>query len=331
MSAKAPFWVELLDKHNAVISRQRIHDEAMTIGRAYDNDLIVDDPFVAPLHLKVGYDSEGVLWIEDLAGTPVNAPAPATDVQTRMRVDHEAAIRIGHTSLRVRTAAFTVPPALSIADHRPPGAGYLPKALLCAAAFVVVSVVSIWLTQTTEFKLASYLPEGLIFPLVVLAWAGTWALVTRIITTQAQFFRHVFIAFVVLLGLFFADMVADFLAYSMAWLMPQRWLPVASWAIVGVLFFAHVAVITPRHTRLVGGIVAVLAVMAIAVHISLRLESDRAQTQRIAAQLLPPYLLMKNPATPDVFFKNADALRPKLEEARKKEPTSGGFSFDDFD
>ena len=333
MSLKPPFWVELLDKSNAVVSRQRIHTESMTIGRAYDNDLIVDDPFVAPLHLKVGYDTEGVLWIEDLASNS----AQGTDQQspvTRMRVDREAAIRIGETSLRVRTAAFSVPPALSIHDQPRTGStgpGYGSKAILCAGVFIVVSWVSTWLAQTAEFKLANFLPEGLIFPLVVLAWAGMWALVTRIITTQAQYSRHVFIVFAVLLGLFFLDVVADMLAYSAAWLPPQRWLPVASWALFGALLFAHIAVINPRHTRLTGAVVAVLVVLAIGVHISLRIESDRVQPQRVAAWLLPPYLSLKPPSTPETFFKDVDMLRPKLEEARKKEPTSGGFSFDDFD
>ena len=72
-------------------------------------------------------------------------------------------------------------------------------------------------------------------------------------------------------------------------------------------------------------------VVAIGVHVSLRAESDRVQPQRISAKLMPPFLLMKSPVAPDAFFKDSLALKPKLEEERKKEPSSGGFFMGDFD
>jgi len=329
-SAVQPFWVELLDRHGAVVSRQRVHDGALSVGRGYDNDLIIDDPFVAPAHLRIGYDPDGALWIEDLAAQPAATGESGSPGVTRMLVGNEASIRIGHTTLRVRTAAFAVPPALSLRGSGVSG-GVLEKALGCAAVFIVLSLLSTWLAQTGEYKLASYLPEGLIFPLVALAWAGSWALVTRIIAVHAQFFRHVYIVFAVLLVLFALDTLADFLSYSLAWPLVKRWLPVTSWIVLGALFYAHIQVIVPRRAQLAAGIISTLVVLVIGVHISLRMESDRAQAQRIAAKLMPPYLLLKGAAAPDAFFREVEALRPKLEEARKKEPASGGPSFDDAD
>jgi len=240
---------------------------------------------------------------------------------TRMRVDTEAAIRIGHTSLRVRTRTFAVPPALVLADQRRAGTRFALKGLSVGAAFIALSLLSTWLTQTSEFKLANYLSVAVIFPLVMIGWAGAWALVTRIMTSQAQFSRHVFIVFAILVAFFLIDL----------WTAPQRWLPVVAWSVLGALVFAHLAVITPRHLRLAGGIVAIVTVVAIGVHISLRLESERTQPQRITAQLMPTYLLLKNPVAPDAFFKEVDSLRPKLEEASKKEPAAGGVPFDDYD
>jgi len=324
-----PFWVEVLDRHQAVVSRQRAHNGSMTVGRAYDNDLIVDDPFVAPLHLKIGYDESGTLWMEDLAAHAGNAGTD--EIVTRMRVDTEAAIRIGHTSLRVRTRTFAVPPALVLADQRRAGTRFALKGLSVGAAFIALSLLSTWLTQTSEFKLANYLSVAVIFPLVMIGWAGAWALVTRIMTSQAQFSRHVFIVFAILVAFFLIDLATDVLAYSLVWTAPQRWLPVVAWSVLGALVFAHLAVITPRHLRLAGGIVAIVTVVAIGVHISLRLESERTQPQRITAQLMPTYLLLKNPVAPDAFFKEVDSLRPKLEEASKKEPAAGGVPFDDYD
>ena len=46
-------WVEILSRHREVVARVRIVGEEAIIGRGYDNDVIVDDPYVAARHLRV--------------------------------------------------------------------------------------------------------------------------------------------------------------------------------------------------------------------------------------------------------------------------------------
>jgi hypothetical protein len=334
-----PFWIEILDKSGAVVARQRIHAAQVTVGRGYGNDLVIDDAFVAPAHLRIAYGDEsaeggaGGLWIEDLAtenGTfDVNRQANIK----RLLVGDEASVRIGHTALRIRRASFEVAPALPIgAAYSPLSAiGYGNAASGLMAAFFAAITLSTWLSQTSEFKLVAYLPGGVIFPLVVLGWAGIWTLLTRLVSMRGQFFRHVAIAYAFMVALFAIDLAADFASYALAWMALQRWVPLIVWVMFGVLCFSHIRAITPKHNRLVGGIVAALVAIAIGVHVSLRAESDQVQPHRISAKLMPPFLLMKSPVTPDAFFKDALALKPKLDEERKKEPASGSFSMGDFD
>ena len=330
MQTRAPFWVELLDRHGAVTLRQRVQGNAITIGRGYSNDLVVDDPFVAADHLKIGYDDEGALWIDDLTGASASA---SDDAPARHRVGSEATFHIGHTALRVRTAAFTVPPAMTLAEHRAATAepGYFTKALSCAAILIGFTLLQTWFAQTAEFKVATYLPATVMLPLVALGWAGAWALVTRIVSARTQFVRHVFIIFALSLAMFAVEMAANFLSYSFALPSVLQWQPLATWALVGVLFYAHIAVIVTRHRRLLAGIVGVMVGLAIAVHLSVKNENEKVQALRISVKLLPPFLLLKGSVTPDAFFRDVDALQRKLEEARKKEPSSSGGYFDDFD
>lgn len=337
MNSHPPFWIEILDKSGAVVSRQRIAVDAVTLGRGYGNDLVIDDAFVAPAHLRIAYDAEGALWLEDL-GTQNGAFDTNRQANVkRLLIGDEASVRIGHTGLRIRRASFEVAPALPMDApystlYAPLFAiGYGNAAIFMMAAFIAVVTLSTWLSQTSEFKLAAYLPGGVIFPLVVLGWAGIWTLLTRLVTARGQFFRHVAIAFAFMVALFIVDLAADFASYAFAWVALQKWVPLFVWVMFGILCFAHIRAITPKHRRLVGGIVGTLVVVAIAVHVSLRAESDRVQPQRISAKLMPPFLLMKSPVAPDAFFKDSLALKPKLEEERKKEPSSGGFFMGDFD
>ncbi len=345
MSAHPPFWIEILDKSGAVISRQRLHADAVTLGRGYDNDLVIDDPFVAPAHLRIAYESAAAeggeggdigLWLEDLGTQNGTFDVMRQANVKRLLVGDEAQVRIGHTGLRIRRAGFEVPPALPIAA--PPllvgplaAIGYGKSALGMMLIFIASLTASTWLSQTSEFKLAAYLPVGLIFPLLVLAWAGIWTLITRLVTARGQFFRHVAIAFSFMVALFAIDLIADFATYAFAWISLQKWVPMLVWVMFGALCFAHVRTISTKHDRLVGAIVAVLVVVTIGVHLSLRAESEKVQPQRIAAKLMPPFLQMKSPVAPDAFFKEAFAQKPKLDEERKKEPSSSGLSMSDFD
>lgn len=333
MTAHPPFWIELLDKSGAVISRQRILAESATVGRGYDNDIVIEDTYVAPAHLRVAFDADGALWLEDLDTQNGTFDLIRRANIKRLLVGDEASVRIGHTGLRIRRASFEVAPALSMAAPYAPWSaiGYGQAALIMMVMFIAAVTLATWLAQTSEFKLAAYLPGGVIFPLVVLAWAGIWTLLTRLVTARGQFFRHVSIAFAFMLALFAVDLSTDFANYAFAWVALQKWVPLLVWVMLGILCFAHIRAITPKHSRLVGVIVGALVIVAIGVHVSLRAESDRNQPQRISAKLMPPFLLMKTPVASDTFFKDALALKPKLEEERKKEPSSGGPSMGDYD
>ena len=46
--AEPAIWIEVLSRlHHDVAARYRFIDVPITVGRAYDNDVIVDDPHVA--------------------------------------------------------------------------------------------------------------------------------------------------------------------------------------------------------------------------------------------------------------------------------------------
>jgi pSer/pThr/pTyr-binding forkhead associated (FHA) protein len=326
------FWVEVLDKHGDVASRTKVHARGFTVGRAYGNDCVVDDPYVSPVHLRIFRDEQGALWIEDLATDNGTVDLKTHQAAARVEVIDEGTVRIGHTRIRVRTATFAVPPTLSIASHVTPVVRkYGRAALLAMVAFIVWTVVSIWLTQTGETKFSNYAAGTIFFPMVAFFWAGSWALVTRIVSTQGQFFRHVLIVFFFLLIGGVVTLAFKYLDFALAWVNLNKWEAIFSWLLLGGICFAHLCVVTPKHVRVAGIIVTTLVVAAIAVDFSLRAERQRTQTPRIATTLMPPFLPYKSPATTDKFFKAAQALKPELDEERKKEPPAGAMFFSDGD
>ncbi|MCW5625267.1 MAG: FHA domain-containing protein, partial [Burkholderiales bacterium] len=104
--------VEILGRLGDVAHRITLHHLPVRIGRAYDNDVIVDDPYVAPHHLRVERDADGALHAVDLGSrNGLHLLDPVRRV-ANTPVGGGERLRIGHTPLRIRARDFAVPAEL---------------------------------------------------------------------------------------------------------------------------------------------------------------------------------------------------------------------------
>ena len=64
-------WVEVLSRHRDIAARHRFTgaEATITIGRGYDNDLVLDDPYVAARHVRIRRDADGRL-LATCVGSP---------------------------------------------------------------------------------------------------------------------------------------------------------------------------------------------------------------------------------------------------------------------
>ena len=46
-------FVEIIDRHKDVLARHAVYRWPATIGRGYGADVIVDDPYIAPVHVTI--------------------------------------------------------------------------------------------------------------------------------------------------------------------------------------------------------------------------------------------------------------------------------------
>ena len=95
-------WVEILSRHREIAARFRIAAPEARIGRGYDNDVIVDDPYVAAQHLRVFRDEAGQLVAEDLGSANGTFLDGGRNRLARIVIDGKHPIRIGQTYLRIR-------------------------------------------------------------------------------------------------------------------------------------------------------------------------------------------------------------------------------------
>src|ERR1700761_4033172 len=103
-------WVEILSRHHEVLHRVRVAGDEASIGRGYDNDVVVDDPYVAARHLRISRNEAGEVVAEDLGSSNGSFLDGSKSRITRLPVDGSQRLRIGQTLLRLRTSDYAIEP-----------------------------------------------------------------------------------------------------------------------------------------------------------------------------------------------------------------------------
>lgn len=316
-------WVEVLSRHHEVVVRHRCAGDDIRIGRGYDNDVVLDDPYVAPRHLRVFREEGGGLVAEDTGSKNGLYTDRGTARHERIALDGNRIIRIGRTHLRVRETHHAVAPE-RIA--RPPTRNW-PRALALAAAVLAIEAVSAWLGETGDPKVSRYALPILSLVALALAWTTGWAILSRIFTGRARFGRHLAIAFSGLLGISLYTELSQYGAFALSWRAIAAYEYVGIWLAVAGLSFFHLRAIRPARLRLMGGIVAAVAALAIAMQTLVQSEARPGYDgQNYVRRLEPPVLRLAPLRDENAFFADAARMKGRLDRARTEEPPEGGYS-----
>ena len=310
-------WVEILSRHRDVVSRVRIAGAEVTVGRGYDNDVIIDDPYVAARHLRVSRDAAGQLVAEDLDSVNGIFLDGGKGPIARLVIDGTTPFRIGHTLLRIRTSDYAVEPERMVLAER----GVLSSVMAAAMTVMVFGFIAlrVWLAQAGEPRLSNYMTPLLTMAGVLLVWVGIWALVSRLLAGRSQFSRNLTIALVAVLVSLLYNEFAKYAAFGLTWPVPSDYEYAATWSILAAACFLHLRAISAHGAWLKAVVVAVVLLLAIGAQTLQRSEAfsdlGRQNTSRL---LLPPAFRTVPLRTTDVFFKNVAGLRADLDADRRQ-------------
>lgn len=306
-------WVEILNRQSGVAARYRCAGAEVRIGRSYANDVVVDDPFVAPEHLRITRDEHGRLVAEDLGSINGLFVANGTERLARIAVDGRHALRIGHTLIRVRETNDMVAPERVAQTALPT---YLTITAI-AAAILGLEALMLWLNETGVPRFSIYAGGLLGLVGVVVVWVAAWATIARIFASHAHFQRHLFIAVSGLLTYSLAMLLVGFVAFALPWRPLWVYRYGGIWYFFAAICFFHLREIGPSHLRLKAGIVVVLASLAIAAQTIVQSELNANTAQRTyALQLMPPVLRLLPAKKEESFFAGIEALKLKLDQDR---------------
>jgi hypothetical protein len=316
-----PWTIEILARNGEVLHRQRAASLPIRVGRAYDNDFILDDEYAAAHHAVIEAGPNGAIVMRDL-GTRNGLNTGRKRVQ-ELTLTGDTVVRMGHTSLRVRAADFPVPPELR--DRTMHGWEGLVPGIVGVLLAGLVALFVTWLLDAEPFELLNYVLAPGAGIGAALLWSSLWAFLNRLFGRYTRLGRHLFIFGCGLAALVGFRLLAAIAAYgwSLEWLT-RYGSHVAVATIAGIIYF-HLATIKPPLRRRLRAICAGAAVLGSAlVLIVNQQQHGRLADELYMSVLLPPELRASPDATVADYMADVEAMRAELEEEREATPAGGG-------
>jgi cation transport ATPase len=322
----AVMWIEVVSRDGHVYARERIAAEEARIGRAFDNDVVVDDPHVAPHHLRIFRGEDGELVAEDLGTVNGLYAEHGEERMPRMSLAREPGLRIGRTVLRIHDSAHAVAAEKALAPPR----AHVRWAAILATVLLALTLLLSWLEITADASASRLMLPLLAVAVAVVAWSAMWALLSRIFSGQAHFAAMARIALTGALAITLWQQLAEWLSFALAWRDVSDFQSLGGWALLVATCYAHLRAIGPRHMGAAMGLVVALVATGAGLQYIGKSETRKSFGQRATlGELKPPALRIVPLATTDDFFKDAAQVKQRVDAARTHEPAGAGLM--DFD
>jgi hypothetical protein len=307
------WYVEHLHRDGTVLARVPVRGDVFRIGRALDNDLVLDDLHIAAHHATLQPGADSTALLRDLGSKNGIAPAKGKRSQALL-IANEQPVRVGQQLIRVRCSEWPIPPEIALSSSR-----FGLWAVLALLGVVAYTLWELWLTDVQD-KSPPYLYgiSGIIG--AVALWSSLYAVFGRLISGMDRFTTHLFIACCGYLASAAASDLLDALAFAAGWVWPLQISPYVLIGIVALTVRAHLRQADPRHwptTRWAWGLVT-LAVLFVPV--TQEWISNRQLTSIQTMDILSyPSLRLAAPTSIEDFTQKATVLQQRADLAKDQE------------
>lgn len=316
-----PLVIELLDRRGRFKERHRIASLPATIGRSYGCDVIVDDPFVSPEHLRLSEGVDGEVVAEDLHSTNGTWTMHGRQPLPRARIVPDLCLRIGETTLRFRHAAHPIVPTLPM-PTRSQLFG-LPTGVLAFAVWLALAGVAVgaeYLKTYDEMRVEALIAQFTSVTVAVLLWSGIWAISNRIVTHRFHYLDHCLNAAFWGLLMIVQQQAAGFVAFAFG---IDSGMEIAGWiceaAIFSGLLYGHLRLCSSlsrgRLLTAAAGVAAMLTLLSGLARLATYIEEPRWDyALRFRHELKPPVFKLVGSHNLESFFASDRELKAKVDK-----------------
>jgi len=319
LSLQTPFIIEILDRFGKVRQRSRVDKYPFTIGRSYHNDIIIDDPYISPVHLSIDNNENDIIFVKDNKsenGLFSTAPLKQHD---NLIINDNLRIRIGHTDVRFRSINYPVKDT-AIQRSTPSKLSMLATnfyAFLFVWIFTgALLLLDEYLAETGEVSVKTTFSGIVAMYFIFAAWAGIWSIASKMMTHRFYFTFHAVIICVMIFIISIIEVISANIEFSFSLVNFSWWVLAISTAVLSIaLIYGHLSFSSTLNNRKMF-IAAVLSAGSInfIVHLTHYLGQPDYSTQLVYSKSIKaPDFIMSNIRNSNDFFASAVDLKEQVD------------------
>ena len=306
--------VESLRWDGSVLARVTASGPELRLGRALDNDLVLDDPHCAAHHAVLRIDADGKAQLHDLNtlnGIRVGTGRNRGQRHTVYAVQDDTKIQLGNSSIRVRHLDW------ALAAEKPLSTRLVwPFAVLALLAALGLAGWELWCQDVHESP-PTYLANLSALAAGLTMWSTVYATLGRLLGGPDRFFTHLLIVCCAYMGATLLHNALDWVAFAYYWLWPLRISNYATVVVVALTVRAHLRIVDPRHWPVMRWGVAVVTIMAIAVPVGQTwISSKRLTHVQLMNVTEHPALRLAEPVDISSFMQTTLQLQTRANQQR---------------
>lgn len=316
--------LEVLDRDGVVRQSLKVGAWPLRVGRAFDNDLVLDDPYTAPQHLRIARDENGQLALtvgESVNGLQCDGRVLTAGQQLTLPAgphDKPVSLQLGRTQLRLRLATQVLAPEQVMGAARVLTQG-LPTLLLLALAAALVLGFNTWLESEPDLLTRSLASFAISALAIGFGWAGVWTLLSKVFTHQGHFGWHLRVMLLAVLAweALMAGTALLAFAFSWPWITDFNFVP--AYAILGAMLYFHLQAVEPQHPRRTLGFALGSALTGLGLSLWFNVQAtDRLGSELYMNHLFPPALRVAKPVEVPQFMQGVADLQTRLDAKARK-------------
>lgn len=317
--------LKVLEPDERAPTRLKLDTFPVTIGRAVDNTVVLDDPEVSAHHACIERGADGLLTLRDTQSANGIYDLRSQTKVLALPLAERSKVRLGGTVLRLRAASerlertvisrLTLLPDVSVFRHR----WLAPMLALAAAGMFLGGQVA----STYRYVEPARIVFGAVaLLLAVTVWSGGWALVSKQLRRRFHFLEHAAVASTALLGLGVAALFESYLSYWSPWPLLPRLLDQATTALllawVAYRHLNYCSPWSPRLLKFLGALVGVVLVGTVELYQLANAPRFRSQPT-FPSSMKPPSLRLGRAQPVDEFFSGARSLKEQADDSARKD------------
>ena len=315
--------VEVLDRFGKIKHREIVKQFPCRVGRAYDNDIILDDPYISPRHAEIRLSDAGY-ELHDLGSENGTFTLHPLVKHHSIDLKDSRRVRVGHTDIRFRLRSHPIEETMT--DHGKPSQlvmlftnGFMfPVVWAC---LFTLFVFDNYLSSAEQVSFNTHLKIVLPFLVFITLWSITWSVISKVVTHRFYFAWHAMWAGLLILVSYLAELSFAFIEFGFSLSGASGTLTlITDLVLMSVLFYGHLrysTTVNRQNAKRLG----IMASVVITVFLQLNDLADSVDFSNRPSYsniLKPPAFIFATPRTTDDYLKQTGSLKYEWDEDELK-------------